>query len=149
MNPAAPADVIIFKNMSPEESQKHLLNKKANGMSWMLRESQQPGMLTVSFCVFSNYAPIYQGNTRFAFTGKQWVVTSNLEKVKTIPFVDVDSNDTARCKQLCALIKTASFVVELNETVLKFPFKSKDQLLPSPGMETTNKCYSNYILSIT
>lgn len=143
-----PARHIIFKAMDPQEIPLHLCNKKSSDLVWLLRESRESGMLTVSFRLFSNNIPVYTGNTRYALTAKGWISATNIteevkEALKTMQFVD------RKCagkyvSQLLEIITSNSLVIEKGSEPITYKFNKEDQVTPNSDMQTTNETYLDY-----
>ena len=137
--------------MSPEESYRHLESKKSDGLVWLLRESRTPGMLTVSFTLFSNNIPGSQGNTRYALTKSGWICTSEMtEEIKESLRTMRSVNRACASKyinQLNRIITSKSLYEEYEHQTLKHRFSLEDRIIPTSEMQTTNETYVDYIIT--
>jgi len=127
---------------------KTLTSKKENAPVWLLRESTQPGMLTVDYLYFKDNA--WKGNSkRFLLSEKGWIVANQLndpEVKKAISSMKSLDSQTA-----------GSYVSQLDECIASQQFLGLstiglDQNLrinPKKEEQTTNKIYSNYTCDVT
>ena len=154
MQPAtATSKLFIFKAMSPEESNQELLkNKKSSNFAWLLRESREPGMLTVSFSLFSHNINI---NARYACTKRGWICTSdeNGNVKNPLPpmlFLNRKSSDKYAI-QLIQNITSRTLSIEIpNENFsiqkLRIRLHVNDLIFPTPEMQSTNETYHSYVI---
>lgn len=136
----------IFQKMTPPARHKELSQAKPFCSAWMIGESTQDGMLTVSFTFFSKNICITSGNARYALTQNGWITVRNQdveEVLKIRQYVDrIDASQ--HVDQLMKLIVSSSLCVEYQDKRYWCRFDIKDRISPNAETETKNPKYINY-----
>lgn len=148
------AGLFIYKSMNPENGYDILEKKlkidpdlrdnliKTNKAIWLIRESNETGMLTIDFQFFENNTWV-KNSCRFMFTD-EWIKASNLKDPNVI--------EARKSIKLINSVKASQYVAQLNNLIctklslseIRARFDIEFRVNPERNMQTTNEVYSTY-----
>lgn len=143
--------VIVFKQMSPEECEKILIEaieKLKNNIShqqklWLLRESREPGCLTLQAISYNNDSKKYESSmARFALCNDGWVI--NNETPGTAEYNTVIANKGGKKQDVYVKDENKAEVQSLLNCLNTGRFSINERINPNSHQVTQNHAYTNY-----